>query len=135
MVAALAVGTAAAATEGVAPREVRHRASAAALYRALDGLGLRCHIPDPALRTPMLTSVAVPEGVDAAAVQRHLRTVHRVEIGGGLGPWKGRAWRLGLMGEGARPDVLHRLVAALGDALNANGHRCDVAAAMAAVRG
>jgi alanine-glyoxylate transaminase/serine-glyoxylate transaminase/serine-pyruvate transaminase len=36
-----------------------------------------------------------------------------IEISGGLGPLAGRAWRIGVMGEGARQEPQERLVRAL----------------------
>ena len=118
--------------EGLEARFERHRAVAAALYRGLDVLGLRCLV-DPAFRTPMLTSVGVPEGVDEAGLRRFLRAEHHIEIGAGLGAFRGRAVRIGLMGHGARLTNVRRLVAALGDGLSRVGHPVDVGAALRAV--
>ncbi|MFQ5425773.1 MAG: pyridoxal-phosphate-dependent aminotransferase family protein [Gaiellales bacterium] len=115
--------------EGIEQRIRRHRNVAQALYRGLEVLGLDCLVQEN-LRTPMLTSVLVPEGVDAVAVQKHLRSVHSIEIGGGLGPLKGRIWRIGLMGHGARMSSVVRVLAALGDALSLAGQRVDVLAAL-----
>ncbi len=42
---------------------------------------------------------------------------HGIEISGGLGPLKGRLWRIGVMGEGARAEPQRRLVEALADEL------------------
>ncbi|MBK8979262.1 MAG: alanine--glyoxylate aminotransferase family protein [Planctomycetes bacterium] len=118
MVYALARGLDLVLDEGLAARWERHRQAAALLYAGLDELGLRCVVA-PALRLPQLTTVAVPDGVDAEVVRRRLRDEHRIEIGGGLGAMKGRVWRIGLMGHGARPDVVRRLLAALRDVLAA----------------
>jgi len=52
-------------------------------------------------------------GVDEAAVRKSLLLDHGIEIGGGLGPLAGKVWRIGLMGENARPEVVDRLLAAL----------------------
>jgi alanine-glyoxylate transaminase/serine-glyoxylate transaminase/serine-pyruvate transaminase len=118
--------------EGLEARYVRHRAAAEALYRALEVLGLPCLV-EAGLRTPMLTSVGLPDGVDEVALRRHLRVAHRIEIGAGLGEWKGRAVRIGLMGHGARRDSVLRLVAALGDGLRIAGRAVDLGAALQAV--
>jgi alanine-glyoxylate transaminase/serine-glyoxylate transaminase/serine-pyruvate transaminase len=42
-----------------------------------------------------------------------------IEIGAGLGPLAGRVWRIGLMGSGATPQNVDRLVRALPNALDA----------------
>jgi alanine-glyoxylate transaminase/serine-glyoxylate transaminase/serine-pyruvate transaminase len=55
----------------------------------------------------------VPEGVDEARVRTGLLTEDGIEISGGLGPLAGKAWRIGVMGEGARPEAQHALVSAL----------------------
>jgi alanine-glyoxylate transaminase/serine-glyoxylate transaminase/serine-pyruvate transaminase len=59
----------------------------------------------------------VPAGVDEAAVRRHLLAEANIEIGGGLGPLKGKIWRVGLMGHGSSPENVARCLAALEAAL------------------
>jgi alanine-glyoxylate transaminase/serine-glyoxylate transaminase/serine-pyruvate transaminase len=133
MVYALDAALAEVAAEGMPARVQRHRDVAAALRRGLARLGLQPLVAvDQA--APMLTTVVHAEGVDDRAFRGHLRQVHRIEIGGGLGPLAGKVFRIGLMGHGARHENVLRVVAALGDALHAAGHRVDVAGALAAVR-
>src|ERR687896_383668 len=61
-------------------------------------------------RLPSLTTVSVPEGCDEAAVRSALLNEFNLEIGGGLGPVKGKVWRIGLMGETSSPrNVLYFL--------------------------
>jgi len=61
----------------------------------------------------------VPDGVNEAAVRRCLLSKEGIEIGAGLGPLAGRVWRIGLMGSGATPQNVDRLVSALPNALAA----------------
>jgi alanine-glyoxylate transaminase/serine-glyoxylate transaminase/serine-pyruvate transaminase len=64
----------------------------------------------------MLTSVRLPERVvrdGEAALRRRLLDRHDIELGGGLGKLAGSVWRIGLMGENARDDVVDRLLGAL----------------------
>ncbi|MCA8942464.1 MAG: alanine--glyoxylate aminotransferase family protein [Planctomycetes bacterium] len=129
MIYGLAAGLDAALGEGLEERFARHADAAQRLHRGLEVLGLECLVPVE-LRTPMLTSVCVPDGVDELAVRKRLRQLHGIEIGGGLGSLAGRVWRIGLMGHGARPEVVQRLLAALGESLGSVGFRCDVGAAM-----
>lgn len=117
--------------EGLEKRFERHRRTARGLWAGLEAMGLRLAVPEE-LRTPTVTTVWIPEGVDDAAVRRRLLTVHGIEIGGGLGPWKGRVWRIGTMGEGARPQNVYRLLGALGESLGRLGHPVPVAEALAA---
>ena len=68
------------------------------------------------IRLPMLTSVRLPARVMAsgeAALRRRLLEVHGIEVGGGLGKLAGSIWRIGLMGENARPENVSRLLTAL----------------------
>ena len=60
-----------------------------------------------------LNAVHVPEGVDDAAVRKRLLTDHNIEIGAGLGPFKGKAWRFGLMGSSSTQQNVALVLAAL----------------------
>jgi len=134
MIYALAAGLDEALGEGHRPRFDRHRRAAQALYRGLEALGLSCLV-DPELRTPMLSSVLVPDGIDEVAVRRDLRQRYQIEIGGGLGSLQGRVWRIGLMGHGARLTSVLRVIGALGGTLSELGYGCDTSAALVAAAG
>ncbi|MCG3181950.1 MAG: (S)-ureidoglycine--glyoxylate transaminase [Phycisphaerae bacterium] len=96
--------------EGLDPRIARHQANHARLRAGLESLGLR-YIPARSLTT--LNCVAAPEGVDEAAVRRRLLEEYGIEIGAGLGPFKGKAWRIGLMGHSSTVRNVDLLLAAL----------------------
>ena len=104
--------------EGLAPRFQRHQLHSRALLAGLAVLGITPFAQE-GHRLPMLNCVTVPAGIDEALLRRQLLTAHGIEIGGGLGPLKGRVWRIGLMGEGAaRAHVLtflHALASLLHD--------------------
>ncbi|MFP4058376.1 MAG: pyridoxal-phosphate-dependent aminotransferase family protein [Candidatus Brocadiia bacterium] len=102
--------------EGLETRWERHRTAHRALKEGLEELGLRT-LADPDHQLPMLTAVATPEGVDEGAVRKRLLDEHGIEIGGGLGEAKGKAWRIGLMGESATARHVGALLAALRDLL------------------
>ena len=57
----------------------------------------------------------VPDGVDDAEIRRALLTRYGIEIGGGLGEFAGKVWRIGLMGNTARARNVTLLLAALGE--------------------
>jgi alanine-glyoxylate transaminase/serine-glyoxylate transaminase/serine-pyruvate transaminase len=103
--------------EGLETRWERHRANAEMLWDGLEALGLVLHVPDPKRRIPSLTTVRVPEGVDEAEVRARLRDEYGIEIGAGLGPLKGKVWRIGLMGHGSQKANVILLLAALVDLL------------------
>jgi alanine-glyoxylate transaminase / serine-glyoxylate transaminase / serine-pyruvate transaminase len=48
---------------------------------------------------------------------RRLLDEHGIEVGGGLGEYAGRAWRVGLMGEGATHANVDRLLDAVDELL------------------
>jgi len=98
--------------EGLEKRFERHRANAAALWKGLEALGLQPHVPLDH-RLPTLTTVLVPEGIDEGAIRRRLLDEYNIEIAGGLGIFKGRAWRIGLMGYSSRRENVLLLLSAL----------------------
>ncbi len=106
--------------EGLPARWNRHRLHAAALWAGLEGLGLELVVP-PAERLPTLTTVRIPAGVDDAAVRRALLDDFNLEIGGGLGPFKGNTWRIGLMGASATRQSVNLCLSALRAAIAAQG--------------
>ena len=57
-----------------------------------------------------LNAIAVPEGVDEANVRKRLLADFNIEIGAGLGPLKGKIWRVGLMGETRLSNALQRRI-------------------------
>ncbi len=98
--------------EGLPARYARHRDAHDRLAAALGELGL-AFVSQEGFRLPMLNAIAAPDGVDEAAVRKRLLDTHGIEIGGGLGAFKGKAWRIGLMGHGATAESVDRVVAAL----------------------
>ena len=55
-----------------------------------------------------------------------------IEIGGGLGPLKGKIWRIGLMGETSSMANVTAFLTALGQILNDSGRKTDAEVALAA---
>ena len=105
--------------EGLEARWARHERAHEALRAALRGLGFERIAPEGEALWPLL-AVTVPEGVDEAALRRSLLLDHGIEVSGGLGPLAGRAWRIGVMGTGARRHPQRRLVSALAGELGAD---------------
>ena len=104
--------------EGLEARWSRHERVHRHLVDGLAPLGLGL-LPPAAERLWNLNAVTVPDGVNEAAVRRCLLSKEGIEIGAGLGPLAGRVWRIGLMGSGATPQNVDRLVRALPKALDA----------------
>jgi alanine-glyoxylate transaminase/serine-glyoxylate transaminase/serine-pyruvate transaminase len=101
--------------EGLPARFARHNEAAARLVEGLERIGF-VPLVAPAIRLPMLTSVKLPKRVHSlgeAAVRGRLLSEFGIEVGAGLGPLAGEIWRIGLMGENARPEPVDRLLEAL----------------------
>lgn len=98
--------------EGLDARFQRHRRNHEALAAGLAALGCRFVVP-PDERLVMLNSVELPAGIDEARLRRQLLDEYGIEVGGGLGPLKGKIWRVGLMGESSRRANVIALLTAL----------------------
>ncbi|MEX2541300.1 MAG: aminotransferase class V-fold PLP-dependent enzyme [Trueperaceae bacterium] len=107
----------AALDEGAEARARRAALLAAATERALASIGFR---PLVAVEHRLATVLAltVPTGLADEEVRRRLRYDHGISVAGGLGELSGRIWRLGLMGENARPEHYLRLMDALARVLS-----------------
>lgn len=116
--------------EGLEARFARHVANQRALIAGLEGMGLELMVQDPSLRLPPLTTALVPQGIDDRAARGQLLAHYGIEIGGGLGKFAGRAWRIGLMGYASQRANVMLLLAALGDVLK--NERVDEGLAAAA---
>jgi alanine-glyoxylate transaminase/serine-glyoxylate transaminase/serine-pyruvate transaminase len=98
--------------EGLPERFERHRRNHQALKAGLQAMEIAYSVPD-SQQLPMLNSVLIPDGVNDAAVRSQLLNEFGIEIGGGLGPMKGKTWRIGLMGEASRQTNVLLFLAAL----------------------
>jgi alanine-glyoxylate transaminase/serine-glyoxylate transaminase/serine-pyruvate transaminase len=98
--------------EGLGASWARHRAAHEALLREMRKLELEPAVAE-AIRAPMINAIRIPDGVDDATVRRRLYDDFNIEIGAGLGPLKGKIWRVGLMGHGARVENVQLLADAL----------------------
>ena len=121
---ALAEALRVALDEGLEARFARHRANHLALAAGLEALGFR-FVVEPSRRLWMLNSVYLPplaDGHDEAKLRRRLLDEFDIEVGGGLGTFKGKIWRIGLMGESSKRENVVRLLAALEKLLPEAGH-------------
>ena len=102
--------------EGLEKRFARHRKNHELLKRELETLGFE-FLVQAGYRLPMLNAVVIPPGIDDAATRKRLLEEYNIEIGGGLGKYAGKIWRIGLMGESSTPNHVHMLCSALRDIL------------------
>lgn len=85
--------------EGLDNVFARHQRLAAACRAAVNAWGLEVQCVDPAVYSPVLTGVVMPEGVDADAVRKTIYEHFDLSLGTGLGKVKGRMFRIGHLGE------------------------------------
>jgi alanine-glyoxylate transaminase/serine-glyoxylate transaminase/serine-pyruvate transaminase len=106
--------------EGLEARVERHKRHGMALQAGLEAMGLTLHVQQ-GYRLYSLTTVRIPDGIDDLKIRQQMLNEYNIEIGGGLGPLKGRIWRIGLMGYSSTVEnvllvlsVLEKLLAEAG---------------------
>jgi alanine-glyoxylate transaminase/serine-glyoxylate transaminase/serine-pyruvate transaminase len=117
--------------EGLDARWRRHERNHLALKAGLAALGLHIAAQEEH-QLWTLNSVGVPDGVDDARVRSALLEAFGVEIGGGLGPLKGKTWRIGLMGESSTTANVLLVLSALERVLPHCGRAVQPGVAVAA---
>lgn len=105
------------AAEGLENAWQRHHEMHLVLRAGLEKLGLNFVVAEDS-RLPQLNAVCIPAGVDDAAVRTRLLKDYNLEIGAGLGALAGKAWRIGLMGFGARRENVALCLKALEEVLS-----------------
>jgi alanine-glyoxylate transaminase/serine-glyoxylate transaminase/serine-pyruvate transaminase len=88
-------------------------------------MGLSMVVPQPE-RLPMLNAVSIPDGVEDKPVRDLLLKDFGLEIGGGLGEFAGKVWRVGIMGHACRKTNVFQFLTGLKIALQKQG--CSVGA-------
>jgi alanine-glyoxylate transaminase/serine-glyoxylate transaminase/serine-pyruvate transaminase len=106
--------------EGLDRRFERHRRNHLALVAGVEAMGLKMFV-DPPHRLWSLNTIAIPEGIDDGKVRKSLLEEYGLEIGGGLGPLKGKIWRVGLMGYNSDEKNVLFFLTTLEQALRAQG--------------
>ena len=107
----------------------RHLDTHRALKAGLETLGIDYNA-DPNHQLPMLNAVKIPEGIDDSAVRSALLNEFGIEIGGGLGAFKGKVWRIGLMGYAARKENVVLFLSALEELLQRHNYQLEPGAAV-----
>lgn len=86
-------------------------------------------------RLPTLNAISIPDGVQDAPVREFLLDKYGIEMRGGLGDFKDKVWRVGLMGESSRRNNAVLLLGASGNALPNRGYKANVEAGIEAALG
>jgi alanine-glyoxylate transaminase / serine-glyoxylate transaminase / serine-pyruvate transaminase len=117
--------------EGLPQRFARHQANAIAIRAGLDAIGLK-PVAQEGHRLPQLAVVAIPDGIEDTKVRAELLRHFNIEIAGGLGPFKGKVWRIGLLGESSTRENVMMVLNALEAVLSAQGFELARGAALKA---
>ncbi|TAE33941.1 MAG: alanine--glyoxylate aminotransferase family protein [Cytophagales bacterium] len=98
--------------EGLEARWARHQVVHQHLRTELEKRGFR-FLVEESYRLPNLNSVFLPDGLDEVQLRSQLLNQYNIEVGGGLGAFAGKIWRVGIMGESATRNHVNMLVGAL----------------------
>lgn len=118
--------------EGLETRWERHRVCQQALIAGCEAMGIKMFVENPKDRLVTVTPVLIPSGVDDAKFRDQLLEEFNIEIAGGIGPLKGKIWRLGLMGYCAQKANVLLLLAAMEKVALDQGARVPAGAGVAA---
>ena len=118
--------------EGLENRWERHRVNQQALIAGVEAMELDLLVENPKDRLVTVTPVMIPAGVDDAKFRNQLLNEFNIEIAGGIGPLKGKIWRLGLMGYCAQKANVLLLLAAMEKVMVDQGARVAPGAGVAA---
>ena len=119
--------------EGLENRWARHELHSKAIMAGLGNLGLEPFAQE-GHRLWQLNAVKIPEGIDDQAVRTRLLRDFNIEISGGLGPIKGKVWRIGVMGYSAQRANIRLLLSAMEDILEDFGHPVERGGATSAAQ-
>ncbi|XP_055379923.1 alanine--glyoxylate aminotransferase-like isoform X2 [Condylostylus longicornis] len=92
------------AEEGLQSSIRRHTSCSFKLQQGVEKMGLEMFVKLPFHRASTVNAIKVPEGVDWTKVSDYAMNKYKLEISGGLGPTKGKVWRIGLLGLNASSE-------------------------------
>ena len=118
--------------EGLEARWERHLLNQRALVAGLEAMGLDLFVTNPAERLVTVTAVKIPAALDDRKVRTQLLDEFNIEIAGGIGPTKGKIWRIGLMGYSCQKTNVLLFLAALEKTVLDQGLRVPAGTGVAA---
>jgi alanine-glyoxylate transaminase / serine-glyoxylate transaminase / serine-pyruvate transaminase len=76
--------------------------------------------------------VRIPAGIDDMKIRQRLLNEYNIEISGGLGPLKGKIWRIGLMGYSSTQENVLLFLSAFEKILQTEGYKVEPGSGIAA---
>lgn len=108
-----------------------HLRHSSALQAGLEAMGLTLHVQE-GHRLSSLTTVRIPDEVDELKIRQRLLNEYNIEIGAGLGPLKGKIWRIGLMGYSSTAENVIIVLSTLEKLLSDENYRVPTGSGVAA---
>jgi aspartate aminotransferase-like enzyme len=96
--------------EGLPARFERHRICADAIYNSMEALGLGL-MAEPESRSHTVAAIACPSGIDDGKLRELIRTKYGIDLGASLEKWKGKMFRIGIMGNVGSPEIMSTISA------------------------
>ena len=118
--------------EGLPRRYERHRICAEAMYNATEAMGLGL-MAEKESRSHTVVAIQSPMGIEEGKVRELIRAKYGIDMGGGLDKWKGKMFRVGIMGNVGPSDVM-TTAAAIGSAVSELGFKAKVDAGLESAR-
>src|SRR5438309_364901 len=118
--------------EGLPARFERHRICAEAVYNSMEALGLGL-MAEPESRSHTVAAVACPTGIEDGKLRELIRTKYGIDLGGSLEKWKGKMFRIGIMGNVGSPEIMST-VSAVASATADLGFKGKMSEALEAAR-
>jgi len=84
-------------------------------------------------RSHTVAAVACPEGIDDGKLRELIRIKYGIDLGGSLERWKGKMFRIGIMGNVGSPEIMST-VSAIASASHDLGFKANIAEALEAAR-
>ena len=117
--------------EGLENSFARHHLNGSAFRAGLEAMSLEL-IASEDCRSDTVHGVLMPDGIDADQVRSALMNDYKIETGGGLGQFKGRAIRVGLMGYSSQASNVLLALSALEKILLTQGYEVPASAGVGA---
>jgi aspartate aminotransferase-like enzyme len=118
--------------EGLPRRYERHRICAEAMYNATEAMGLGL-MAEKESRSHTVVAIQSPMGIEEGKVRELIRAKYGIDMGGSLDKWKGKMFRVGIMGNVGPSDIM-TTAAAIGSAASELGFRSKVDDGLEAAR-
>jgi len=118
--------------EGLPRRYERHKVCAEAVYNGMEAMGLGLSAEKES-RSHTVVAIDSPMGLDEGKVRELIRTKYGIDFGGSLGKWKGKMFRVGIMGNVGSSDIM-TTVGAIGSATSELGFKAKIDEGLEAAR-